>query len=638
LIWAAGTDGELEHANARLSEFTGLTRAELRGHGWLEAVHPDDRARVAGILRESLQARGGYEVEARLRRRDGDYRWMLLAGAPRVLAGHEFGGVVCSAADVTTRKRDLAERRQAEDELRAILDGAMDAVVSVDADLRITFWNGYAETLFGWPATDALGRDALDLVVPARLRPAARAGWRRLSARGGERLNRRLEVTALRRGGIEFPAEVTLIVVRREDGSAACTAFVVDLTERKAVEEDRRRLLEAAEQARAQAEEANRTKDEFLATLSHELRTPLNAIVGWVHLLRGGRLDEPTMRRALDTIDRNAKVQTQLIADILDVSRIVSGKLRVQMRALEPAAIVEAAVDTVRLAAEAKGIVISVAIDPLAGPVLGDADRLQQVVWNLLSNAIKFTPERGSVEVTLRRSGDYVVLSVADNGAGIPPEFLPFVFDRFRQADASSTRVQGGLGLGLAIARHLAEVHGGTLTAASPGPGGGAVFTLRLPIVEAAPRVPAPAPPAPTVRDTGSTGPSLDGVSVLVVCSPRAEGGEQATVVLRERGAEVIVASEPEQAVDLVRRLRPDVLLSCPNGEGDQGLIRAVREIAPERGGLTPAALLAGAGTTEERMRSLLAGYQAHIPASVEPPELASVVASLAGRTREFLS
>jgi CheY-like chemotaxis protein len=164
------------------------------------------------------------------------------------------------------------------------------------------------------------------------------------------------------------------------------------------------------------------------------------------------------------------------------------------------------------------------------------------------------------------------------------------------------------------------------------------VFTLRLPIVEAAPRVPAPAPPAPTVRDTGSTGPSLDGVSVLVVCSPRAEGDEQATVVLRERGAEVIVASEPEQAVDLVRRLRPDVLLSCPNGEGDQGLIRAVREIAPERGGLTPAALLAGAGTTEERMRSLLAGYQAHIPASVEPPELASVVASLAGRTREFLS
>jgi PAS domain S-box-containing protein len=635
LIWSTGANGRVEHVNERGLEFTGLTREDLTRGAWARAVHPADRPAALDALRGSVQARRPCELEVRLRRRDGEYRWMLVAGAPRFLPDGEFAGLVCSALDITDRKRRDEERREAEGELRAILEGAMDAVVGVDGDDHITFWNARAEALFGWPAREAVGRDMAELAIPHRFRQAHRDVVRELQESGGDRLNHRVEVTARRSDGTEFPAEVTLIALRKGDGTFACTAFLADITERKVAEEDRARLLAGAEQARAQAEEANRTKDEFLATLSHELRTPLNAIVGWVHLLRGGQLDECTTRRALDTIDRNAKIQTQLIADILDVSRIVSGKLRVQMRPVEPAAIVEAAVDTVRPAAEAKAIRIELELHPLAGPVLGDPDRLQQVVWNLLSNAIKFTPDRGAVRVALQRSAASAVLRVSDNGAGIAAEFLPFVFDRFRQADASSTRLQGGLGLGLAIARHLAEVHGGTLIADSAGTGEGALFTLTLPL---APAAEAAAPAPRDLPEAAFTGPSLEGVSVLVVCPDR--GGEERTSgALRERGAEVIVASHAAQAVDLVKRLRPDVLLACPNGRGDEehGVIRAVRDIPPERGGLIPAALLAGSATAEERIDALLAGYQAQIPETAGPPELAAVVASLAGRTRELI-
>ena len=514
LLWTCDAGGSLESVNAGLCQFLGRSAGELQGQGWVEAVHPADCAAVQEVLLAAVAGQAG-AVEARLRRGDGEYRWISLTLAPR----ESRAGAAAAGFDVTDRRRREEQSRQAEAELRAM-------------------------------------------------------------------------------------------------------------------EEEHARLLASAEQARAQAEAANRTKDEFLATLSHELRTPLNAIVGWVHLLRGGRLDDRTARRALDTIDRNAKVQTQLIADILDVSRIVSGKLHVQMREMELEPIVEAAVDTVRLAAEAKGIRIEVALDPRAGPVLGDADRLQQVVWNLLSNAIKFTGDGGRVNVALIRSGPEAVLTVSDNGAGIAPEFLPYVFDRFRQADASSTRPQGGLGLGLAIARHLAEAHGGRISVESAGSGHGAQFALRLPIVEPS----ASAAVGTAVAAVPLGGPSLDGVTILVVCAHMGRG-EDATQLLRDRGAEVVHVADTGAALDSVRRLRPHVLLACHEGNDsdDHSLIRAVREMSPERGGLTPAALLGGAATTEERMLSLLAGYQAHVPDQADPAELASVVASLAGRTRELL-
>jgi PAS domain S-box-containing protein len=539
---------------------------------------------------------------------------------------------------ITERKRRHDERRQDEDELRAILDGAEDAVVGTDAAGCVTFWNARAEQVFGWSAAEAHGRDVADLAIPERLRAAYREGFARLVGSMKERLERRLEATGLRRDGSEFPAEVNVVVFRRTDGSCRCTAFVADVTERKAAEAERTRLLAAAEEARVQAESANRMKDEFLATLSHELRTPLNAIVGWVHLLRAGRLDEATARRALATIDRNAKIHTQLISDILDVSRIASGKLGVQMRPVELAPIVEAALDTVRLAAEAKAIRVRVELDPRGGPVAGDPDRLQQVVWNLLSNAIKFTPEGGAVTLELRREGDHAVMRISDNGIGIPPEFLPFVFERFRQADPSTTRPQGGLGLGLAIVHHLAQAHGGTVFAASPGSGQGSTFTLRLPLVADPPPAGDRARPTATAFTVTFAGPSLDGVSVLLV------GGDESartatTALLRERGAEVLQAASADEALALVRRLRPDVLVARdqPSADDSQVLIRAVREMPPERGGLTPAAVLGGEGTFEQRMKSLLAGYQVHLAATVAPAELAMAVATLAGRTRELI-
>jgi signal transduction histidine kinase len=401
-------------------------------------------------------------------------------------------------------------------------------------------------------------------------------------------------------------------------------------------EDDRTRLLAAAEEARAQAEAANRTKDEFLATLSHELRTPLNAIVGWVHLLRNGRLDEATARRALETIDRNARIQAQLVADMLDVSRIVTGTLEVQMRPVEPAAIVEAAVETVRPAAEAKAIRIGLAVDPAAGAVLGDPDRLQQVVWNLLANAIKFTPPGGHVDVALGREGTEAVLRIADDGIGIARDFRPFVFEPFRQSDPSSTRPHGGLGLGLAIVRHLAQAHGGSVSAESAGLGLGAVFTLRLPLAPVGdPAAPPPEPAA--VLSPAFPSPSLDGVTVLLV-DAEPEGRERTGALLRERGAQVLQAAGPEEALEVVRRLRPQVLLARV-GRGEEEayrLIRAVREMPPEGGGLTPAAVLGGDAAADDRLRSLLAGYQVHLAQPVAAHDLAVVTANLAGRTRDF--
>ena len=506
------------------------------------------------------------------------------------------------------------------------------------------------------PARDA--RDALsaldgavpDLVILATDVPGATDALRRIRSRSR---TRRLPVLLLVPTAAEDHSPVEALAAGANDYVVtpfserellARVTTQLRLAERRRPEDespmgeaDRSRLLAAAEEARAQAEAANRMKDEFLATLSHELRTPLNAIVGWVHLLRHDHLDEATARRALETIDRNARIQAQLVADMLDVSRIATGTLEVQMRPVEPAGFLEAALETVRLAADAKAIRVGLAVDPLAGPVLGDPDRLQQVVWNLLANAIKFTPPGGHVDVALGREGTDAVLRIADGGVGIARDFLPFVFEPFRQADPSSTRPHGGLGLGLAIVRHLAEAHGGTVSAESAGLGLGATFTLRLPLAPASAPAPPPLGPA-VVLPPAFVGPSLEGVSVLLV-DPEPEGRERTGALLRERGADVLQASGLEEALEVVKRRRPHVLLARVGHGGEEAyrLIRAVREMPPEGGGLTPAAVLSDDAAAHERLRSLLAGYQVHLAQPVAGHELAAVTANLAGRTRDFL-
>ncbi|HEX4961046.1 MAG TPA: ATP-binding protein [Thermoanaerobaculia bacterium] len=407
-----------------------------------------------------------------------------------------------------------------------------------------------------------------------------------------------------------------------------------DITDRRREEQERTNLLEATELARREAEAASRSKDEFLATVSHELRTPLNAILGWAQLLLTNSLEAEKMRRGLETIARNAKLQAQLIDDLLDVSRIISGKMRLDVRALDLMPVIDAALEAIRPAAEAKQIRLRRVLDPLAGPVAGDPARLQQVVWNLLSNAVKFTPKNGMVEVRLERVNSHLEIIVADNGPGISPEFLPHVFDRFRQHDASTTRRQGGLGLGLAIVRHLVELHGGTVRAKSPGEGQGSTFVVLLPVSIAhltpddGMRVHPQAEIEPCQDDEFL---NLKGIRVLVV-DDEPDARETLQQILEHCGAEALTVGSAAEALRALETWRPDVLVSDIGmpGEDGYGLIRRVRALPPERGGRTPAAALTAFARGEDRRRALHAGFQMHVAKPVEVNELAAVVASLA--------
>ncbi len=387
-------------------------------------------------------------------------------------------------------------------------------------------------------------------------------------------------------------------------------------------------LFAREQAARAEAETANRAKDEFLATLSHELRTPLNAILGWAQLLRAHR-DPATVERALETIERNAKLQAQLVEDLLDLSRIVAGKVRLDTRPVNVPAVVEAAVDSVRPAAAAKGIELAVGLDPTATPVLGDPDRLQQVLWNLLSNAVKFTPRGGQVQVRLDRTDSQVRIRVTDSGQGIRPEVLPFVFDRFRQGDSTTTRAHGGLGLGLAIVRHLVELHGGLVSAESAGEGHGATFTVRLPLM------PIRLPEGEATPLARLEGPRCDGLRVLVV-DDEPDSRELVAAFLGACGADVETVGSAAAALAAVKARRPDVLVSdlaMPAADGFE-LIRAVRALPPERGGRVPAVALTALAGAETRVRALVEGFDGYVAKPVEPLELAAVVVSLAGRAR----
>jgi CheY-like chemotaxis protein len=377
--------------------------------------------------------------------------------------------------------------------------------------------------------------------------------------------------------------------------------------------------------ARADAETAGRAKDEFLATLSHELRTPLNALVGWLWWLRKGELDEARQARALDTIDRNTQALAQLVEDLLDVSRIITGKLRLTTRVVHPAPVADAAVDAIRPAAVAKSIELLTTIDPGAGPVLADPDRLQQIMWNLLSNAIKFTPEKGRVGIRLENAGAEVRLAVSDSGKGIAPGLLPYIFDRFRPSE-TITATTMGLGLGLSIVRHLVEIHGGRIEAASAGEGYGATFTVILPVHSAA-------EPAATPATSENDGTPMEGLAILVV-EDDADARRWLVQTLERWGARVATAGSGREALDAVTRERLDVLVSdirLPDTDGYE-LIRKIRDIERALGRYTPAVALTAYPRVEDRARALQAGYQMHVSKPVAPHDLAAVIATLTNR------
>jgi signal transduction histidine kinase len=423
---------------------------------------------------------------------------------------------------------------------------------------------------------------------------------------------------------------------RTADLARANEALQAEITERQRAEEERTKLLALEQKARAEAEAANHAKDEFLATVSHELRTPLTSILGWTRLLRLREPDPAAFERGLETIERNAKSQAKLIEDILDVSRIISGKLRIEARPVALGPIIEIAIDAVNPAAEAKAIKIEVALDTTVGEVRGDPTRLQQVVWNLLSNAVKFTPNGGEIHVKLARSGECARMIVSDNGCGIRADFLPYVFDRFSQAERHMTRKHGGLGLGLAIVRHLVEMHGGIIQVESPGEGRGATFTVDLPLTTSAETSRAMAQPVegePSGAESAEPSRALEDLRILLV-DDDADTLQMLTLALEHAGGEVRACASAREALDALGEWKADLLVSdigMPHEDG-YALIRKVRALEPEMGGAMPAIALTAFASVTDRSRALSAGFQLHVSKPVEPFDLIRLIAELSGQ------
>jgi PAS domain S-box-containing protein len=633
-----------------------------------ERIHPDDGPAVLAALQSSAQAGGIYEAEFRVLWPDGQLRWLTGAGRGRLGPDGRVARIYGVNADITDRKRaeaalrEVHERRLAEEQAHAarlqrlnVASLAVNAAPSraelleriiAEACAVLDARRAVVTLIPGgdWARAEALGATVADGVATVE----------RLEILDGATLARRvcderraIRLTAEEPGalGPDDPGESMLAApLLGRDGSclavlqlygegrgafgAADEALLQQLAQIAAVALENRTLYEQERAARAEAEEASRLKDEFLATVSHELRTPLTALLGYAQLLQSRKRDEAYVARTVERIVRSARAQAQITEDLLDVARIVSGKLRIEPRPLDLLTVVEAAVETIRPTVEAKGQRLLLDLQPDAGAVIGDAGRLQQVVWNLLSNATKFTPPGGRVAVLLERAGREARLTVSDSGQGISPAFLPFIFERFRQADSSSQRSQNGLGLGLSIVRHLVELHGGTVTAHSSGAGEGATFTVLLPTSA---RGPADLlPHAPDEADGEHCPPELRGLRVLVV-DDQPDILDLLGEMLLPCAVAVRSCDSARAAYEALRSWRPDILVSDIAMPGEDGywLIRAVRELPPEAGGATPAVALTAYVRMEDRLRVLKAGYQQYVPKPVEPAELRAVLASV---------
>lgn len=526
-----------------------------------------------------------------------------------------------SAGDHALRTSEIRYRR--------LFEAARDGILILNAvTLKITDVNPFMTELLGYSRDEFLGKELWEIGLFSD-KEASQDAFRELQETGYLRYEDLPLQT--RRGE---PREVEFVSnVYEEDTQHVIQCNIRNITDRKRVEAERKLLLESTQTARAEADTANSVKDEFLATLSHELRTPLTSILGWSELLAAGSLDDVASKRALEIIVRNARAQRKLIDDLLDISRIITGKICLDVRPVELAPLIEAIVDGVHPAADARSIHLRMALDPGICPVSGDPDRLQQIIWNLLSNAIKFTPKGGSVGVRLERIHSHVEITISDTGQGIAPEFLPHVFERFRQSDSSSTRRHGGLGLGLSIVCQLVELHGGSVTAQSPGVGLGTIFKVVLPILSVRQELSDRAMPRSLIgsKTLATQQPSLAELRVLVV-DDEPDARDLIEAVLTGRGAEVVSVESGAEALEEMERQRFDVLLSdigMPLLDG-YALIEKVRKLPAERGGRIPAAALTAYAGMVDRKRVLSAGYQIHIPKPVEPAELATVVANLA--------
>ncbi|MBA3334194.1 MAG: CHASE3 domain-containing protein [Acidobacteria bacterium] len=586
----------------------------------------------AAFVRENLQAvldgeKIGFSFEYPCHAPHEDH-WFIM----QVNAMREAGGAVVSHTDITNRKKAEIKLKNSEEFNRSIFENSPDCinVLELDGTFHSMNTNGLSlmeiedsESFEGKPWIEYWKGDEKELAYQA-VQTAIKGKTAHFEG-----------FCETSKGNLKWWDISVAPVFDSKGKPRRLISTARDITSRRESEREREELLKREQAARKEAEIANRMRDEFLATVSHELRAPLNSILGWARLLEKGTLDETTSKKAVTTIVRNSEAQNRLIEDLLDVSRIISGKLRLEVMTVKPINIVESALETVRPAAEAKGIKLEIKEDADVSHISGDPNRLQQVIWNLLSNAIKFTPNEGEVVLEIERADDFVKIRVKDSGVGIKEEFLPHVFDRFRQADASSIRKFGGLGLGLAIVRHITEMHGGTVSARSEGENQGSTFTVKLPLV---------APPREQeesmIQELNKAGVletklslSLDGLLILVVDDE--EDTRQLLVQsLAFYGATVETADSAENALTAIEDKNPDVLISDIGMPGEDGytLIRKVRNLLNEHHKNIPAIALTAFTRAQDRVRALTSGYQNHVAKPVEPDELATVIASLTGR------
>jgi len=544
-------------------------------------------------------------------------------------------GGIAVITDITARKQAEKAAHTAYQQLSFHVESSPLAVVEWDSDFRVSRWSESAERLFGWKAEEVMGKHvnewrfvfADDVDAVALVTNRQREG---VEVQGIQR-NRNYT----RAGSVLF-CEWYNSVLRDDRGKlVSVLSLVLDVTARQSAEEERAASLLRERDARRHAEEADRLKDEFLATLSHELRTPLTSILGWASMIRNGEVEGNNASRAIETIERNARSQARLIDDLLDVSRIITGNLRLDLHPLNLAPIVDAALDALRPTADVKGIKLQTHFVPEECLVKGDPNRLRQVIWNLLSNAIKFTQRGGSVSIDLTCVELTARLTISDTGEGISAEFLPYVFDRFRQAEGSISRKQGGLGLGLAVARHLVELHGGTITAESEGLGNGAVFTVDLPLAQER-RDPARAEERKREverRRSPSGVIRLDGIHVLLV-EDDDDSRKLLGTMLKRYGAQVTSTKSAAEALEVFENEVPDVIISdigMPDQDGYE-LIRKLRAMPVEKGGKIPAIALTGYASRKDRERALNSGYHQHMAKPIEQADMISAIAALVGR------
>ncbi|MFA6029169.1 MAG: PAS domain S-box protein [Elusimicrobiota bacterium] len=611
-----GPDETYEYVNTAHAKVYGYDApGDLIGKSWKILYDADELKRFETEVMPALYREGRWIGEAVGLRKDGTrFRQELSLSS---IAG---GGLVCVVRDVVERVRSerLLQRQ------RVSMETAVDGVGIREGE-RIVFANDSLARMHGYgKGEELIGRAWQELYPEAEVQRLARdvvPSFLRERRWRGEAVGRR-------RDGTTFLQDVSITMIEDD----VVVSVMRDVTEQKRAAEQLSRSLLSEKAARLEAEQASRAKDEFLAILSHEMRTPMTAMLGWTWLMKTGALDGEAREKALDTVHRNMQQQSQIIEDLLDVSRIVTGKLKLETCMLDLRAAVEASLDAVRPAAEAKSIRLSLSGEDGLPPVLGDPDRLQQVFWNLLSNAVKFTPEGGEVRIELGRAGSRLQVRITDNGQGIASEHLGLVFDRFRQAEEPLTRKYRGLGLGLAIVKLLVEAHGGVVEAASAGVGRGSSFSVQLPVP--ALRVDA-LPPRPRTRgEARAKLPRLEGLRVLVVDDD--EGSREIiAAVLRQCGAAANLAGGAEEAFTAFTREKPDVLVTDVGLSDEDGyaLIRKVRALDAKKGGQVPAVALTVSNRGDEHARLLLSGFQLYVRKPVEPVELAAAVAALSGRS-----